>query len=72
MSGTHGEALVIRSLDEDAVMEVVKVLATNITDKDLQAISLLCISRLAISDLELAKYERKLIYMFLDKQVWLF
>ena len=56
----------IRSLDEDAVMEVVKALATNITDKDLQAISLLCISRLAISDLELAKYERKLIYMFAD------
>ena len=56
----------IRSLDEDAVMEVVKALANNITDKDLQTISLLCISRLAISDLELAKYERKLIYMFAD------
>lgn len=56
----------IRSLDEDAVMEVVTALAANISDKDLQAKSLLCISRLAISDLELAKYERKLIYMFAE------
>ena len=56
----------IRSLDEDALMEVVKSLAANISDKDLRVISLLCISRLAISDLELAKYERKLIFMFAE------
>jgi len=56
----------IRSLDEDAVTEVVKSLAGNITDNDLQAICLLCISRLAISDLELARYERKLIFMFAE------
>ncbi len=56
----------IRSLEEDSITEVVDALAANITDKELQSICLLCIVRLAISDLELARYERKLILIFAD------
>lgn len=56
----------IRSLDDDAVTEIVQTLAANITDDDLKTLCLLCIARLAISDLELARYERKLILMFAD------
>ena len=56
----------IRSLDDDAIMEVVQSLAANITDDSLKTLCLLCIARLAISDLELARYERKLIFMFAE------
>ncbi len=54
----------IRSLDEESIQEVVNSLAENITDDALKEICLLSISRLAISDLELARYEKKLITLF--------
>ena len=56
----------IRSLEEDSITEVVDSLAANITDRELQSVCLLCMVRLAISDLELARYERKLILIFAD------
>ena len=51
----------IRYLGEDSVNEVVKTLAQNITIPELQKVTLLCAVRLAISDLELARYETRLI-----------
>ena len=56
----------IKTLKEDSIIEVVNTLSKNITDKNLQKITLLCMIRIAISDLELAKYERMLIINFAD------
>ena len=56
----------IKTLKEDSIFEVVDTLSKNITDQNLQKITLLCMIRIAISDLELAKYERMLIIYFAD------
>ena len=56
----------IKTLKEDSIIEVVNTLSKNITDQNLQKITLLCMIRIAISDLELAKYERMLIINFAD------
>ena len=62
-SKVHEIYKVIRGLGEESIKEVVLSLSKNISNKKLQRVTLLCIVRLAISDLEIAKYERKIIVL---------
>ena len=50
-----------KNSSEESIKKVIETLSKKITEKELQKITLLCASRLAICDLEIASHERKLI-----------
>jgi hypothetical protein len=65
-SKVHEIYKVIRGLGEESIKEVVLSLSKNISNKKLQRVTLLCVVRLAISDLEIATYERKIIVLLAE------